>query len=190
MKSIVNIFLKGLVFALPLVITFGLVYWLFTKAENLFKIPLQWVLPEGAYITGMGVISALLVVFLLGLLVQAYVLKHFFTFLQSMVGRIPLIKTLYSTAQDFMALFAGGKEKTMQSVVSITLDSNIHLIGFVTNDCVDLGDDKGLVAVYFPMSYQVGGYTLLLPRERCKPVDMPAKFAMQQVLTAHVTKKS
>lgn len=185
-----NTFLKGLVFTVPLAVTFGVLYWLFTKAENLFKVPLQWVLPDGAYITGMGVVSGIGVIFCLGILVQAYVIKHFFGFLQNMVARIPLVKILYSTARDFMELVAGRKDKTMQSVVAVTFDGNVRLIGFVTNSYVDIGEHKGLVAVYLPMSYQVGGYTLLVPAERCEPLNMSVKTAMQQVLTAHVTAHS
>jgi uncharacterized membrane protein len=40
-----------------------------------------------------------------------------------------------------------------------------------------------MVAVYFPMSYQIGGYTLLLPREQLEPLDLPVEAAMRLVLT-------
>ena len=187
MRPIFNTFIKGLVFALPLVITFGLVYWLFFQAENLLKIPLQWVLPEGAYITGMGVISAIALIFLLGVLVQAYITKHLLRLLQELVAHTPFVKTLYLTARDFMNLFAGDRQESMQGVVAITLDNDIRLMGFVTNNHVDVGSTSDLVAVYFPMSYQIGGYTMLVPRERLEVLDVPVKTAMQQVLTAHVT---
>jgi uncharacterized membrane protein len=39
------------------------------------------------------------------------------------------------------------------------------------------------VAVYFPMSYQIGGYTLMVPRERLQPLDLPVETAMRVVLT-------
>jgi uncharacterized membrane protein len=37
------------------------------------------------------------------------------------------------------------------------------------------------------MSYQIGGYTLLVPRESITPLDLPAQEAMRLVLTAGVT---
>ncbi|HEY7774205.1 MAG TPA: DUF502 domain-containing protein [Marinagarivorans sp.] len=188
MRPIINTFLKGLVFLLPLVVTFGLLYWLFIKAEDLLKIPLQWVLPEGAYVTGMGLVSAVVLIFLLGILVQTYITNHIFRLFGELMARTPLVRTLYTTARDFMELVAGNKEKSLQGVVVVTLDHDIRLMGFVTNDDVQLGDHDGLVAVYLPMSYQVGGYTLLVPPERCERINMPVKKAMQQVLTAHVTR--
>ena len=33
------------------------------------------------------------------------------------------------------------------------------------------------------MSYQIGGYTLMVPRERLQPLDLPVETAMRIVLT-------
>jgi uncharacterized membrane protein len=38
--------------------------------------------------------------------------------------------------------------------------------------------------VYLPMSYQIGGYTLFIPREQAQPVDMSREDAMKFILTA------
>jgi len=38
--------------------------------------------------------------------------------------------------------------------------------------------------VYLPMSYQIGGYTVLVPRSACKPVEMSREEAMKFILTA------
>lgn len=186
MKTIANTFFKGLFFTLPLVITFGLLYWLFATAENLLKVPLEALLPEGWYTTGMGVVSAALIIFCIGILVQAYVTKYFFSWFERLVEHIPLVRTLYNSARDLMHFFAGDQQGQMSKVVSVTLESDIRLIGFVTNEQAQLGEESQLLAVYFPMSYQVGGYLAYMPRERCEILDIPVKTAMQQVLTAHI----
>lgn len=188
MKTLANTFFKGLLFTLPIAITFGLLYWLFALAESLFKIPLQWLLPAGWYVHGLGVLCAALLIFCVGLLVQAYVVKYAFSFVEGLLARIPLVKTLYSSAKDFIHFFAGGQDAKMHRVVRVAISEDISLIGFVTNDGITLGETSGLVAVYFPMSYQVGGYLAYLPWERCEPLDMPVQKAMQQVLTAHIKK--
>lgn len=186
MKTIANIFIKGLLFTLPLVITFGLIYWLFSTAEDLLKIPLHAVLPEGWYITGMGVVSAALIIFCVGLLVEAFLIRHFFSWLEKFVEKIPLVKTLYSSAKDLMYFFAGGQQQQMNRVVSVSFDNDIHLIGFVTSEDAVLGTQEELLTVYFPMSYQVGGYMAYIPKARCQFLDIPVQKAMQQVLTANV----
>ena len=66
-----------------------------------------------------------------------------------------------------------------------------QVIGFVTqDDARELGIVPGtgeLVAVYFPMSYQIGGYTALVPRARVTPLDIPVEAAMRMVLTGGVS---
>lgn len=186
MKTIANTFFKGLLFTLPLVITFGLLYWLFATAENLLKIPLQIILPDGWYITGMGVISAAILILCIGILVQVYILKFIFRWLEKIVENIPLVKSLYNSARDLIHFFAGDTEGQMSKVVSIMIADNIRVIGFVTNEHAMLGEHSDLIAVYIPNSYQVGGHLVYLPRDRCEVLNIPVKAAMQQVLTAHV----
>jgi len=40
-----------------------------------------------------------------------------------------------------------------------------------------------LVAVYFPMSFQIGGYTMYVPKDRLTTLDMSLEDAMRMVLT-------
>lgn len=186
MKTIANTFLKGLLLTLPMVITFGLIYWLFAVAEELLSVPLRFILPEGWYLPGMGVASAVAIIFAIGILVQAYLVGRLFQLFEALVERIPLVKTLYNGAKDLLYFLAGGQNSEMQKVVSITFDGDIKLIGFVTNQDVTLGDQDELITVYLPLSYQIGGFLLYLPKSRCEPLDIPVQQAMQQVLTAHV----
>lgn len=187
MKTLANIFLKGLLFALPIFVTFGLLYWIFAVAETYLRVPLEFILPRGWYITGMGVVSAIGLIFLLGLLVQAYLVSSVLNYLVSLIERIPVVKTLYNSTKDLLNFIAGGQNKQMQRVVSITFDNDVQLIGFVTSENVTLGDQNDLVTVYLPMSYQIGGYTIYVPRHRLTQLDMPVQRAMQTILTANVT---
>ena len=45
------------------------------------------------------------------------------------------------------------------------------------------------VAVYLPFSYQIGGYTLFLPRSCLRPIDMSFEAAMKLVLTGAVSRE-
>ena len=66
-----------------------------------------------------------------------------------------------------------------------------QLIGFVTEENVSprlFGNNSaGLVAVYFPMSYQIGGYTLYLPAAELTETDLSVQEAMRMVLIGGVT---
>ena len=46
--------------------------------------------------------------------------------------------------------------------------------------------DENKVAVYLPMSFQLGGFTVMVPREALEPVAMLIEEAMKFALTAGV----
>lgn len=186
MKTFANTFFKGLLFALPVAATFGLLYWLFVSAESLLKLPLQFILPAGWYMPGMGVVAAVGLIFILGVLVQAYLVKHVFIYFENLLDRIPIVNSIYGSARDLLEFIAGDKGEDLQKVVAYQFNENVRVIGFVTNEGVTIGADTDLLAVYFPMSYQVGGYLVYLPRDKCEVLDIPVKEAMQQILTAHI----
>jgi len=49
---------------------------------------------------------------------------------------------------------------------------------------------KRLVAVYFPMSYQIGGHTLYLPKNELVETDLSVEEAMRMILIGGVTSQS
>ena len=72
----------------------------------------------------------------------------------------------------------------------VTLDFGFGmLIGFVTQEhanTLGIGGGEDLVAVYLPMSYQIGGYTIYIPRSRLVETDLSVEQAMRIVLTGGV----
>lgn len=44
--------------------------------------------------------------------------------------------------------------------------------------------------MYVPFSYQIGGFTLILPSERVEPLDMSLEDAMRFIVTAGATGKT
>lgn len=67
----------------------------------------------------------------------------------------------------------------------------MEAMGFVTRkDFSDLPKGIGTeetVAVYMPLSYQIGGHTLMVPRSALRGVDMSIEKAMRFILTGAMT---
>ena len=104
---------------------------------------------------------------------------------------IPLVKGVYKALKDFFGLFSNDSSTDLLQVVSVQLPgSEMRLLGFITrSDFSDLPPGvgrEGEVAVYLPMSYQVGGYTVLLPRSRLQEVAMSREEALRFLLTAGI----
>jgi uncharacterized membrane protein len=72
----------------------------------------------------------------------------------------------------------------------VTVDVGLgRLIGFITQEhanTLGIGGGDDLVAVYLPMSYQIGGYTVYLPRSKITETDLTVEQAMRIVLTGGV----
>ena len=194
MKSLGRIFLTGVLTVLPVLATAYLLIWLFTTAESFLGKPLRWLIPDGYYRGGMGLLVGIAVIFVVGVLMRAYIVRRVFEFSERILLEIPLIKTIYAALRDFFGMFAGQSDSGALQVVMVTLPgSSLRLMGFVTRDeFSDLPEgiaEPGEVAVYLPMSYQVGGYTVFMPRTQISPVQMPREQAMRFVLTAGLKSK-
>ncbi len=186
MKHLGRILLKGLVTILPIGLTLYLVYWLGSSTERLLDAPLQYFLPPGYYRPGIGLAAGFLLLFVVGLLVNAYVVRRMLAFGESLILRIPVVKTVYSAIRDMTKLVnADGDRRELERVVMVRFGPG-RMIGFVTQEHAALpgfATGRELVAVYLPMSYQIGGHTLYLPRERIEATDLTVEAAMRIVLT-------
>ncbi|WP_455197913.1 DUF502 domain-containing protein [Kaarinaea lacus] len=183
-KKIAQHLVRGLVTVAPLLLTVWLLYWATSGLEAFARPWVTRLVSEEVYMPGMGLLAALLVLAGLGVLANFFLIRWLLQIVDSVMSRIPLVKTLLSAFKDFAQLFSGEKTQQMQNVVSVELQG-VKLVGFVVRDDVTLpGDDAtSLVAVYFPMSFQIGGYTMYVPRDRLTAVDMPVEDAMRMVLT-------
>lgn len=193
MKTLRGLLFKGLAAVLPLGATIYIIYWLGSSAEALLGRLIKLIIPEAAYWPGMGLITGLALLLLVGLLVNAWVIRRLLEYGERLLGRIPVVKTLYGALRDFMHFFTTSRKGAdLQQVVTAQL-GEATLIGFVTRDPAGFlpnALEQDLVAVYFPMSYQIGGYTLYLPRQSLTPLEMSVEQAMGLVLTAGVTSSS
>lgn len=189
-----RLFLKGLVVVIPAALTLAIFWWLALGAERLLGRGLARVLPDDWYIPGMGLVVAIGLTMLIGLLSHVLIFRRFFAIGEGAVNRLPLVKSIYAAIKDFINYFSPDAKKTMSKVVLVQFPGqHFELIGFVTREDVSSLpvnsriDDA--VAVYLPMSYQLGGFTLILPRSCITELDMTFEEGMMLVLTACIARE-
>ena len=133
MKFIGRNILTGLVAILPVFLTLYLLYWFAVTAETALGKMIRVVLPDDLYWPGMGLAATLLAVFLLGLLMHAYVFRRLFARAEQLLYHMPLIKTVYSAIRDFFNYFSPTSKREFEQVVSVSIgDTGMQVIGFVT----------------------------------------------------------
>ena len=195
-RRLTRTFLTGLFVLLPIMVTLAIVMWLIGIAETVLGGFIRVLLPSNAYLPGMGLIVSLVLIFLVGIAMQAIFFREVVGWIEDQLERIPLIKTVYSAVKDLTGFFsrAGSGSRRFGQVVQVQYPGTpIRMLGFVTlEDLESVGlaaaDGDEAVAVYLPMSYQIGGYTVLLPRRYLTPVDMGMEEAMRFLITAGMSR--
>lgn len=192
MDKIKKIFISGLVTFLPMAVTIYIVYAGINIVENLLGTFLRKVLPPDAYFPGVGFLATIVIIFLLGLMLNNLLTAGGLKWIQEKLTEIPLIKVVYSPLRDLMNLFSKGSDPNhLQKVVLVDFGGGKKALGLVTREHFE---DTGLtaplaenrIAVYFPMSYGLGGYTLLVNKQEIESVDIPVEKAMSLALTAWI----
>jgi uncharacterized membrane protein len=183
-----RIFVTGLLTLIPAVATIYLMVWLVGAVDRLFGKPLRWLMSDETYLAGMGIVLAVALVFGVGVLMHGVLFRQLFRKTEEAMLAVPLVRSVYSALKDLIGLFGRNNGPVMQVVTVTFPGTSWKLLGFVTRtEFTDLPAGVGTateVAVYLPMSYQVGGYTVVVPREAVKPVEMSREEAMKFILTA------
>ncbi|MDX1392307.1 MAG: DUF502 domain-containing protein [Rheinheimera sp.] len=189
MNVIVRSLLTGLAIVLPLIITVELLRWLLHLVESSLAPLLQLVLPLSWYIPGMAILGFMLLCIVIGFSSRWAGIHRLWQLPGKVLMKLPGTKQIYGMLQDIIDLMAG-KNFADGSVVLVKLPpSDIELIGIITKQGGQADDRMSALmqadqlAVFIPMAYNVGGYTVIVPRSCTRNVDMKPAEALQLVLS-------
>jgi uncharacterized membrane protein len=193
MRGLRKTFFAGLAAVLPVGITLYLIYWLSTTSEAVLGAFMKLILPDHWYHPGLGLVTGFVVVLIAGVLVNAYAVRWFIKEGEELLARVPLVKTIYGAVKDFTRFLpANSARRDLQRVVMWKLNG-AYVVGFVTAEHLPealvstAAHGKELVAVYFPLSYQIGGHTLFIPRSELVETTLHVEEALRLVLTGGIT---
>ncbi|MHC5078064.1 MAG: DUF502 domain-containing protein [Planctomycetota bacterium] len=189
MGKIFRYFFQGLLVLLPTGLTVYLITYVLIVLDTWVN-ELLWKAMEWRC-TGIGVPLALGVVLLVGFLVDLWLFRKLWRLLDMTFEKIPMVKSVYSTIRDTAEFLFGDKQSFSKVVLVDVPEKNHQVLGLVTNE--DPGketktDMGGMVGIYVPMAFNLGGYTLYVPREKTTPVGMPVEEAMGFILSGGVTR--
>jgi uncharacterized membrane protein len=181
---------RGLSVVVPLVLTIWLIVWFAKQTEWILGNVFVFLFTEDLYIPGLGALLGLILISLVGFMVQLFIFERIWHWLESLVERIPVVKSIYGGLRDLTSLFSTDPTQQETKVALIEIAEGIRAVGLVTGSvpaAISPGDESR-IAVYIPMSYQVGGFTVLVPPDRVELLDVPLEEAMRFVLTAGIGK--
>jgi len=177
-------FLRGLLVLGPIVLTVYLTVLLFRAIDG-------WINVEALLnrrIPGAGVVVTLTVIMVAGMLASSVLTRWMFHLADSVISRLPVIKTLYGSLRDFFGAFVGEQRKFDNPVRVRLSDANdVQLVGFLTRSDLSLLGLPNHVSVYVSMAYNVGGSVLIVPKDRIEPLPVDGASAMTFALSGGVT---
>lgn len=176
--------LRGLLLLVPIVVSVAFIVWLSRTIETALKPVFEFVLPPGWYFPGLALVLFLLSALTVGLVTRNVLMRKTLEITEGWVTKLPVIGSVYPVVRQVTDLLSGKGGGQNGSVVLITWPgTDIKVFGIVTSNAarqawLPLDCDW----VYVPMSYQMGGFSLILPRAQLEPVDMKPGEALQMIL--------
>lgn len=190
MRRLTKIFLKGLLTLLPVVFSVAVLVWCVRELEGVTNHFLLWYLPDFLYVPGMGIFIGVLLVFALGLFMEIPLGRYMYKKLEVPFTSVPFVKSFYFAVKDLATFLvpSDGDQRKGQVVLVSVPGVSVKFVGILTrSEMVGLPPemkDLDCVAVYLPMSYQIGGFSMFVPRSWIQPMEMRVEEAMRQVVTA------
>lgn len=194
MKIFSKLFLRGLFTLLPFGLTVFVLVSFLLWIEELSRTAFS-VISDDFYFPGLGLAIGIALICALGFLTTLSFAANIIDALELPFKRVPILKSVYNAVKNLSDFFTSGGESSNQQVVVVKIPgTEAEIIGFVTrknlNDMPDEFTKNDRVAVFLPLSYQVGGLTVFIPRSYIKKTNLKVEVAMRSALTAWMPGRS
>ncbi len=190
MKRIYQYFFRGLFTILPLALTIYVLFVFVSWVDSMAMAVVRPIIGD-FYLPGMGIVLGVSLIVWLGYMVSQPFTTRLMAWVELPFTNLPVVKSIYSSLKNFADFFSP-HQKHNQQVVALRLPGHeLSIVGLVTRQNLR-GLPDGLaredhVAVYLPMGYMVGGYTVFVPRSWATPINMSVEEAMRSSLIAWMT---
>ncbi|MCP5468774.1 MAG: DUF502 domain-containing protein [Deltaproteobacteria bacterium] len=191
-------FSAGIIALLPVAGTLWLLKFIVVSAEEIFRsfIPPQF-LPEkhfGFDIPGLGILFAIVVVLLVGLLTRLYIGRRLLTAGDRIFAKIPLGRGVYTAIKQFLGTITGEERKSFRQVVLVEYPSpGSHALGFFTGYAsgeVQAKTQQRVANVFIPTTPNpTSGFLLMLPESKLMHLEMSVEDAFKFIVSGGVVVK-
>lgn len=174
-------FLAGILIVLPLGATILVLLWVFRYVDSLLSPLITYWL--GRPVPGLGFAMAIVLVYLVGLMASNVVGIQLIRFGQSLLGRVPVVRPVYTTMRQIAESFSGTASNAFKETVLVEWPrKGMWAMAFVTSELP--GGDR-LVSIYIPASPNpTSGFLQVLREEEVIHTSIPVNEAMKLVMSA------
>ncbi len=202
MKGFRRYLIAGILVWAPLAVTYLLLKFAVGIMDKTLKwIPASWqpgVLLQQLFhtdapveIPGLGVILALVVLLLTGVLAANFVGRAFVGGWESLMHRIPVVRSIYSAAKNFAEIVFSDSNQSFKKVLLIEYPrKGLYSLAFQTAD--ELGEVQGrtgedVICCFVPTTPNpTSGFIIVVPRRDATVLDMEVDEALKMIISLGV----
>ncbi|MFH1124560.1 MAG: DUF502 domain-containing protein [Pseudomonadota bacterium] len=196
--GIKSYFLTGLLVILPLYVTGSILWFLINGMDAVLKYVPQKYLPEtylNIRIPGLGLILALILILIVGLLARNIVGRKVVHWTDRIVNRIPLARIIYLAIKQLMeGVFLPSTRAFRRAVMVEFPRQGVYSIGFLTG--VSKGEvqektARKVVNIFIPTTPNpTTGYFVMVPEEEVIPLSMSIEDAFKLIISGGIVSPS
>tara|TARA_B100000900_G_C20405387_1_gene644514 strand:- start:198 stop:812 length:615 start_codon:yes stop_codon:yes gene_type:complete len=186
-----NYFIAGVVVLIPIGITLYLTLFIVKISGNLIprEINPNNYLPFD--IPGLEIFIALFLITLIGRISLSFIGKKFFEYLNNILKKIPILRTIYSAIGQMTQSFTSSNNKQKSVVLLEYPRKGIWVVGFATNEnqgLIKTKTNENLINVFVPTTPNpTSGFLLMLPKKDLIYLDVSFEQASKFIVSAGTT---
>jgi uncharacterized membrane protein len=194
LKRLRRYLVAGILVWAPLAVTYLLLRFAVNLMDRtLLLIPAHY-RPEqllGVHIPGLGVILAVVVLLLTGLLAANFVGRAFVGGWESLMDRIPVVRAVYSAAKNFAELVFSDSSDSFKKVLLIEYPrKGVYSLCFQTStelQEIQARTSGDVICVFVPTTPNpTSGFILMVPRTDVIELDMDVEAALKMIVSLGV----
>src|SRR5688572_29334778 len=131
-----------------------------------------------------AVVATVLVIIAVGAFARRVAGRRLLAWFETLIARIPLIKTVYGSARQLLDLLQTKPDGTQRVVLIDFPHREMKCVGFVTRVIREQGTGRELAAVYVPTTPNpTSGYLEVVPVDLLTPTDWTVDEAMSFIIS-------
>ena len=183
-----NYFFTGAVVLIPIGISIYLTIFIIKISANFIpkEINPNHYLPYN--IPGLEILIAVLLITIIGWISLSFIGKRLFNFFESILNKIPIIRTVYSAVEQLIETFTSSKSDKKTVVLVEYPRKGVYAVGFATKE--NTGEirkkaGKELLNVFVPTTPNpTSGFLLMFPKDEVIFLDLTFEEASKFIVSA------
>ena len=194
MKRLRRYLVAGLLIWAPLAVTFVLLRFAVNVMDKTLAVIPQQYRPDellGFHIPGLGVILTFIVLFMTGMLAANFVGRYVVGGWESLLDRIPVVRTIYGGAKTFAEIVFSDSNDSFKQVLLIEYPrKGLYSLAFQTSS--ELGEVQArtggdVVCCFVPTTPNpTSGFVIMVPRKDITVLDMDVDEALKMIISLGV----